>query len=150
MQMLSCPNDLNIHRKAYTMWAFRTAVDFSALVKDLTVCDQDLLSFISKPLSTVNLCLLPMHTRTITGCGSAKIPQANIHPKCPIMLVLLLFLPVSFILSTASGTCLDLILLRHAHSIPDCKSAYKNGPYKRYQQAQSERKLRLLWKCDRF
>jgi len=35
------------------------AVDFSALVKDLTVCDQDLLGFISNPLLTVNLCLLP-------------------------------------------------------------------------------------------
>lgn len=82
--------------------------------------------------------LQAMHTRPMTGCGSAKIPQTNIHPKCPIMLVLLLFLPVSFILATASGTCLDLIPLGHAHSVPDCKSADKNGPYKRYQQAQSE------------
>ena len=77
--MLSCP--LNIHRKAYSMWAFRPAVDFSALVKDLTVYDQDLLSFISKPLLTVNLCLLPAsyaysHYDRMRACQNT----ANEHP----------------------------------------------------------------------
>jgi hypothetical protein len=65
------------------------------------------------------------------------------------MLVLLLFLPVSFILTTASGTCLDLTLLKLAYSISDYKSTYQNGTYKKHQQAQSERGLRPLWKCDR-
>jgi hypothetical protein len=79
--MLSCPNDLNIHRKAYAKWAFRPAVGFSAEVKDLAVYDRDLLSFISKPLLTVNLCLLPAsyaysHYDRMRKCHNT----ANEHP----------------------------------------------------------------------
>jgi hypothetical protein len=65
------------------------------------------------------------------------------------MLGLLLFLPVSFILTKRQELALNLTLLKLAHSISGYKSTYKNGTYKRYQQAQSERRLRLLWKCGR-
>jgi hypothetical protein len=120
-------------------------------VKDLAIGDQDLLSFISIPSLTVNLCLLSTsyaysHYDRMRKCQNT----ANEHPtSVSYNAHLLLFLPVSFILTTASGPCLDLTLLKPAHSISDYKSAYQNGTYKRYQQAQSERKLRLLWKCDR-
>src|ERR1700728_2106787 len=143
------PNDLNIHQKAYTLWKFKPVFDFSVVVKDLAICDQGLLSFIChRYLSTFAFSLQDMHTLIMTGCGSAKMPQTNIQPQCPIMLVLLLFLPVSFILTTASGTCLDLTLLKLAYSISDYKSTYQNGTYKKHQQAQSKRGLRPLWKCD--
>src|SRR3954447_21651502 len=128
----SCPTQtISILSKAYTMWTFRPLFDFFVVVKDSTVCDQDLLSFISMPPLTVTF---DDRMRKYQNTANEHSPQVSYNAR------LLLFLPFPFKLITAPGTCLDLILLRLAHSIPDYKSTYENGPYKRYQQAQSERK----------